>query len=60
MVHTYKGKNLEFIRTTWLKNKDWDIYKLPDGKILGMVNGKPTRIWNNMKDFQWTSSWMNM
>jgi hypothetical protein len=62
MVHKFKGKRTKYIKTTYLKGVEYDVYKLPNGKIVAYYGGtgNPARIWDNIKDFQFTEKVFNL
>jgi hypothetical protein len=54
MSHKFSGRKGKWLKTTNIKGEELDIYKLPDGRVVGYIGGTeiPSRIWQNMKDFK--------
>jgi hypothetical protein len=62
MVHTFRGKNLKYWRTTWMKGVEYDVYTMPDGTVVSFLSGTnvPDRVWENKKDFEFTNMIKNL
>jgi len=54
MAHKITKRKGEWLKTTNIKGEELDVYKNPDGRVVGYIGGTyiPSRIWQNMKDFK--------